>query len=278
MNNQERMSKAALQQTASELRYMALEAIAAAGSGHPGGSLSLADLITALYWGPLKASAQNPRDPDRDRVVLSKGHACPVLYAALCKKGYINKKDLLSLRKAESFLQGHPDMKHTPGIDMSTGSLGQGISAACGMALALRLQGRKSRVYAFLGDGEIEEGEVWEALMFASQYALSNLTIVLDLNGLQIDGSTQQVMSTANIKARFESFGMHTLEINGHDFAAIDAAYEEAARWSLGPTAIIAHTVKGKGVSFMENQVGWHGKALTPDELKEAKAELGVRE
>lgn len=263
---------------AAQMRALALKAISSAGSGHPGGSLSLADLMASLYFGGwLNVDPKDPHKHDRDRVVLSKGHACPILYAALTLKGFMSKEDLMSLRKSGSFLQGHPDMKHTPGIDMSTGSLGQGISAACGIALGLKRQGIGAHVWAFLGDGELDEGEVWEALTFASAYRLDNLTVILDWNGLQIDGSNAQVMNISNPRARFEACGLECVEINGHDLGAIAAAYDKALSCHTAPFGIIARTVKGKGVSFMENQVGWHGKAPDAECLEKALSELGGR-
>ena len=261
-----------------QMRALALKAISSAGSGHPGGSLSLADLMASLYFGGwLNVDPKDPHKHDRDRVVLSKGHACPILYAALTLKGFMSKEDLMSLRKSGSFLQGHPDMKHTPGIDMSTGSLGQGISAACGIALGLKRQGIGAHVWAFLGDGELDEGEVWEALTFASAYRLDDLTVILDWNGLQIDGSNAQVMNISNPRARFEACGLECVEINGHDLGAIAAAYDKALSCHTAPFGIIARTVKGKGVSFMENQVGWHGKAPDAECLGKALSELGGR-
>ena len=263
---------------ANQMRQLCLKAISRAGSGHPGGSLSLADLLAVLYFGGyLNIRPEDPRFKDRDRVVLSKGHACPILYSALALKGFISVDDLMTLRQSTSFLQGHPDMKHTPGIDMSTGSLGQGISAACGIALGLKRQGIKAHVWAFLGDGELDEGEVWEALSFASAYGLSNLTVVLDWNGLQIDGSNKEVMNLGNVKERFEVCGLECVEIDGHDHEAIAAAYDRALSCHTSPFGIIARTVKGKGVSFMENQVGWHGKAPDAQCLEKALCELGGR-
>lgn len=261
---------------AAKIRYEALEAITCAGTGHPGGSLSMADIITVLYFKVMNIDPKHPDDPDRDRMVLSKGHACPALYAALAERGFFDKNELKRLRHLDSFLQGHPDMKHTPGVDMSTGSLGQGISAACGIALAARLQKRSYRVYTVLGDGEIDEGQVWEALMFAKHYNLSNLTIILDHNGLQIDGTNDEVMSVKNPVARFASFGFNVIEIDGNDIDSVIAALSLAQKCADKPTVIVANTVKGKGVSFMENQVGWHGKAPSLDELAKAKEELEV--
>ena len=259
---------------ATELRKSVLEAIYCGGSGHPGGSLSLADIMAVLYGEKLNIDPQNPKAKDRDRVVLSKGHAAPILYAALAYKGFFKKEELRNLRHLDSFLQGHPEMKHTPGVDMTTGSLGQGISAACGMALGLKKQGSKARVYAIIGDGEMDEGQVWEALMFANQYKLSNLTVILDYNRLQIDGSIDEVMDIDNPAERFKAFHLNTIEIDGHNFEQIVNAIDSAEKCTDKPTAIIAHTVKGKGVSFMENQVGWHGKAPSHEELEKALEEL----
>lgn len=270
------MNSKELATVAAKIRYEALDAITCAGTGHPGGSLSMADIITVLYFEVMNVDPKHPDDPDRDRFVLSKGHACPALYAALAERFFFDKKELKRLRHLDSFLQGHPDMKHTPGVDMSTGSLGQGISAACGIALAARLQKRSYRVYTVLGDGEIDEGQVWEALMFAKHYKLSNLTVILDHNGLQIDGSNDEVMSVANPVDRFESFGFNVIEIDGNDIDSLLASFSLARKCTDKPTLIVANTVKGKGVSFMENQVGWHGKAPSTDELAKAKEELGV--
>ena len=270
MDNNELSKKAAM------IRYLALKAIKYGGSGHPGGSLSMADLITCLYFDELQINPSMPSDPNRDRFVLSKGHACPALYAALAMRGFFKIEELLKLRHIDGFLQGHPDMKHTPGIDMTTGSLGQGVSAACGIALAGKLQGKSYRVYTILGDGEMDEGEVWEAMMFSVNYKLSNLTMILDHNGLQIDGPNNTVMRLDNLPARAESFGLNTIEINGHNFTEIKNALGNAKKSLDRPTFIIANTVKGKGVSFMENQVGWHGKAPSEEDLAKAADELGV--
>lgn len=261
---------------ANKIRYQALEAIASGGSGHPGGSLSIADIITVLYFDEMHIDPKSPSDPDRDRFVLSKGHACPAMYAALADKGFFEQTELKRLRHIDSFLQGHPDMKHTSGVDMSTGSLGQGISAACGIAKAGKLQGRNYRVYTLLGDGEINEGQVWEALMFASHYKLNNLVVILDHNGLQIDGSNDEVMSCKHPEKRFEDFGFNVINIDGDDIDSIRAAFALARKCQDKPTAIVAKTIKGKGVSFMENQVGWHGKAPSSEELALAAKELGV--
>lgn len=268
------MSTVEYKKIASTLRKYVLEAIYNGGSGHPGGSLSLADIMAVLYGDRMHLDPKDPKDPNRDRFVLSKGHAAPILYAALAYKGYFEIAELKNLRHLGSFLQGHPEMKHTPGVDMTTGSLGQGISAACGMALGLKMSGSKARVYAVIGDGEMEEGQVWEALMFANQYHLSNLTIVLDYNKLQIDGPTSEVMDVDNPAERFADFHLNTLVIDGHDYEQINDAFDKAEQCTDRATIIVANTIKGKGVSFMENQVGWHGKAPNAEEYKKAMEEL----
>ena len=242
-------------------------------SGHPGGSLSAADVFTYLYFKEMNVDPSRPDWADRDRFVLSKGHCCPSLYAILALKGYFDWSELESLRHVGAMLQGHPDMKGTPGIDMSSGSLGQGVSAACGMALAAKIDNKDYRVYTVLGDGECEEGEVWEAAMFAGHHGLDNLTVIVDCNGLQIDGTTEEVGGVEPLDTKFESFGFDTAIIDGHDFDAIEGAMAEA-KASDKPFAIIMKTVKGKGVSFMEDQVGWHGKATNAEEFKIAMAEL----
>ena len=244
-----------------------------AKSGHPGGSLSAADMFTYLYFKEMNVDPSNPAWEDRDRFVLSKGHCCPSLYAVLALKGYFDWSELEVLRHVGAMLQGHPDMKGTPGIDMSSGSLGQGVSAACGMALAAKIDNKDYRVYTVLGDGECEEGEVWEAAMFAGHHDLDNLTVIVDCNGLQIDGTTAEVGGVEPIDTKFESFGFDTVIIDGHDFDAIEDALAKAKE-SDKPFAIIMKTVKGKGVSFMENQVGWHGKATNAEEFEIAMAEL----
>ncbi len=242
-------------------------------SGHPGGSLSAADVFTYLYFKEMNVDPSRPDWADRDRFVLSKGHCCPSLYAILALKGYFDWSELESLRHVGAMLQGHPDMKGTPGIDMSSGSLGQGVAAACGMALAAKIDKKDYRVYTVLGDGECEEGEVWEAAMFAGHHGLDNLTVIVDCNGLQIDGTTEEVGGVEPLDTKFESFGFDTAIIDGHDFDAIEGAMAQA-KASDKPFAIIMKTVKGKGVSFMENQVGWHGKATNAEEFKIAMAEL----
>jgi transketolase len=244
-----------------------------AGSGHPGGSLSAADIVTVLYFNEMRVDPQNPRLPDRDKFVLSKGHAAPLLYAALAEKGYFPKEELDKLRKLGAMLQGHPSIK-VPGVEMSTGSLGQGFSAAVGMALAARTDGG-GRVYALLGDGELEEGLVWEAAMSAAHYKLDNLCAVVDWNGLQIDGRNEDVMTVAPIGDKFASFGFHVISIDGHSLPAIAGAFAEARSHKGRPTLVVAKTVKGKGVSFMENEAGWHGKTPNEEETKRAMAELG---
>ena len=268
------MNKLELQKTANEIRKGIVSGVHAAKAGHPGGSLSAADIFTYLYFEEMNVDPKNPKDPDRDRFVLSKGHTAPGLYAALAEKGYFPKEDLLTLRHLGSYLQGHPDMKHIPGVDMSSGSLGQGISAACGMALAGKMDNAAYKVYTILGDGEIEEGQVWEAAMFANQYHLDNLVAIVDNNGLQIDGKLSEVCSPEPIPEKFEAFGWHVIRMNAHDFDAIDAAMQEAETIVGKPVAIIQKSVKGKGVSFMENQVGWHGKAPNQAEYEQAMAEL----
>ena len=259
---------------AAKVRLDILDEVYSAKSGHPGGSLSAADVLTYLYEKELNVDPSNPRWEDRDRFVLSKGHAAPALYAALAEKGFFPVKDLTTLRRIGSYLQGHPNMRETPGVDMSTGSLGQGVSTACGMALGLKYQKKNARVYTLLGDGEIEEGEVWEAMMFASKYKLDNLCVMIDNNNLQIDGPIDQVMSSYPIDEKMKAFGLEVETIDGHDFGQIEAAMDRAKKTKGKAYCIILKTVKGKGVSVMENQVGWHGKAPNEEQYKAARKEL----
>ena len=259
---------------AAQVRLNILEAVHAASSGHPGGSLSIAEVITYLYNKEMKTDPKNPKWADRDRLVLSKGHCAPALYAILAEQGFFPREELKKLRQVDSFLQGHPDMKHTPGVDMTTGSLGLGISAACGMALAAKIDNKDYRTYAILGDGETEEGQVWEAAMFAAHYKLDNLCVIVDWNGLQIDGPIAEVMNPAPHDKKFEAFGFHVISIDAHDFDQIEAALAEARTVKGKPTAIIMTSVKGKGVSFMENQVGWHGNAPSDEQYEQAVAEI----
>ncbi len=263
-----------LKLSAANIRKMILEAVHSAKSGHPGGSLSAADILTYLYMSEMNVDPKNPQNPDRDRFVLSKGHASPALYATLAERGLIPKSDISTFRNAESYLQGHPDMKGVSGVDMSTGSLGQGISAACGMALAGKLDNKNYRVYSILGDGECEEGQVWEAAMFAAHYKLDNLTVFLDFNGLQIDGDIRDVMNPTPFDKKFEAFNWNVITIDGHDFDQIEKAINEAKACKGKPTIIIANTIKGKGVSFMENQAGWHGNAPSDEQYDMAISEL----
>ena len=263
-----------LKSIAAKIRLGALEGVHAAASGHPGGSLSIADIMAYLYFEEMNVKADDPKWADRDRFVLSKGHTAPALYATLALKGFFSADELKNLRQVDSFLQGHPDMKGTPGVDMSTGSLGLGISTACGMALAAKVDGKDYRTYTIVGDGESEEGQVWEAAMFAAHYKLDNLCVIIDWNGLQIDGPVAEVMNPTPHDKKFEAFGFHVISIDGHDFDQIEAALNEAKATKGKPTAIIARTVKGKGVSFMENQVGWHGSAPNDEQYEKAVAEI----
>ncbi len=267
-----------LQQHALTIRKDVVTQIFNAQSGHPGGSLSIADVMAYLYFKELNVDPENPAWADRDRFVLSKGHTCPALYSCLAQRGFFDTAELKDFRQISSMLQGHPDMKKIPGVDMSSGSLGQGVSAAVGMALAGKVDKKNYRVYTVLGDGEIEEGQVWEAAMFAAHYDLDNLCVIVDSNGLQIDGPVAEVMSPHPIDAKFEAFGFHVIVIDGHDFDAIEKAFDEAKTVSGKPTAIILNTSKGKGVSFMENQVGWHGKAPNEEQYNQALAELAATE
>lgn len=268
------MNKLELQKTAVEVRKGIVEGVHAAKAGHPGGSLSAADIFTYLYFEEMNIDPKNPKDPDRDRFILSKGHTAPGLYSTLANRGYFPVEDLLTLRHTGSYLQGHPDMKHIPGVDMSSGSLGQGVSAACGMALAGKLNKKDYRVYALCGDGEIEEGQIWEAAMFAGFRKLDNLCVIVDNNNLQIDGAIDEVCSPYPIDKKFEAFNFHVININGNDFDELKAAFDEAKATKGMPTAIIAHTLKGMGVSYMENSVGWHGKAPNDEEFAVAMEDL----
>lgn len=268
------MDKLKLMKTANEIRKGIVSSVHSAKAGHPGGSLSAADIFTYLYFEELRIDPKEPKKADRDRFVLSKGHTAPGLYSALAERGYFPKEDLLTLRHVGSYLQGHPDMKHIPGVDMSSGSLGQGLSAACGMALAGKMKQQDYRVYALCGDGEIEEGQIWEAAMFAGFRKLDNLCVIVDNNNLQIDGPIDEVCSPYPIDKKFESFNFHVINIDGNDFDEIKRAFDEARTTKGMPTAIIAHTVKGKGVSYMENSVGWHGKAPNDEEYAVAMEDL----
>ncbi len=259
---------------ACKARMGIIEGVFNAKSGHPGGSLSCVDIITYLYFHHMNVDAQNPKMEDRDRFVLSKGHAAPALYSVLALKGFFPVEELKTLRKSDSMLQGHPSIKYTPGVDMCTGSLGQGISAACGMALGAKIGGKSFRVYTVLGDGEIQEGQVWEAAMYASSKGLDNLVAVVDNNNLQIDGKITEVNSPYPIAEKFKAFGWNVIEICAHSFDEIDAAFKAASEFKGKPTAIIAKSVKGKGVSFMEDQVGWHGTAPNAEQYQQAMDEL----
>ncbi|MBQ4091064.1 MAG: transketolase [Clostridia bacterium] len=266
-----------LEKIAAKIRLGVIESTYAAKSGHPGGSLSITDILTYLYFEEMTVYPEDPKNEDRDRLVLSKGHTAPALYSALAVKGFFPFEELKTLRKIDSRLQGHPDMKGTPGVDMTTGSLGLGISAACGMALAGKLNNKDYRVYAILGDGESEEGQVWEAAMFANHYKLDNLCVILDYNKLQIDGPVAEVIGPAPFEPKLEAFGYNVISIDGHDFNEIDAAFKAARECKGRPTAIVAHTVKGKGVSFMENKVNWHGAAPKDADYAIAVEEISAR-
>ena len=265
-----------LKKIAANVRLGIVEAVYNASSGHPGGSLSIADAITYLYFEEMNVDPKNPKWEDRDRLVLSKGHTSPALYATLAHRGFFPVEDLKTFRHIDSYLQGHPDMKGTPGVDMSTGSLGLGISAACGMALSAKIRGKDYRTYTFVGDGESQEGQVWEALMFASHYKLDNLCVYIDWNGLQIDGAITDVMNPTPYKEKLEAFGFNVISIDGHDFEQIEAAFKTARECKGKPTAIVAKSVKGKGVSYMENQAGWHGSAPNKEQYEQAVAELSA--
>ena len=268
------MNKLELQKTANEIRKGIVTAVHSAKSGHPGGSLSAADIFTYLYFEEMNIDPANPKKADRDRFVLSKGHVAPGLYATLAERGYFPVKDLETLRHVGSYLQGHPDMKHIPGVDMSSGSLGQGVSVAVGMALSAKLSNESYRVYTLAGDGEIQEGQIWEAAMFAGHRKLDNLVVIVDNNGLQIDGNIDDVCSPYPIDEKFKAFNFHVINVDGHDFDALEKAFKEAREVKGQPTAIIAKTVKGKGVSFMENQAGWHGSAPNDEQYAQAMADL----
>lgn len=268
------MNEKELQKKAIQVRRGIIEAVHGAGAGHPGGSLSSADILTYLYAEEMNINPADPKNPDRDRFVLSKGHSAPGLYSALANRGYFPVQDLNTLRHLGSYLQGHPDMKHIPGVDMSSGSLGQGLSCAAGMALAGKMQGKDYRVYVLCGDGELQEGQIWEAAMFAGFRKLDNLCVIVDNNNLQIDGPVDEVCSPYPIREKFEAFRFHVVEIDGNCFSEIAAAFQETKTCKGKPTAIIAKTVKGKGVSFMENQVGWHGKAPNDEEYRIAMEDL----
>lgn len=277
------MDKIKLEKIALEVRKSILTEVYCAQSGHPGGSLSVADLLTYLYFEEMNVDPKNPKDPDRDRFVLSKGHTSPALYAVLAERGFFPKEDLKTFRHKDSYLQGHPDVKHIPGVDMSSGSLGQGLSAACGMALSAKISEKKYRVWVAVGDGESQEGQIWEAAMFASHYGLNNLCAFVDFNGLQIDGPVTEVMNPTPLDEKFAAFGWNVMVIDGHDFEQIEKAVK-AAKESSKPTAVIMKTVKGKGVSYMENQCSWHGSApkteqyeLGMKELEEALATLAAK-
>ena len=270
----EQSKKLTLSRIANNIRIGIIEEVYNAKCGHPGGSLSIADIMTYLYFEEMNINPSEPRFEGRDRFVLSKGHTAPALYATLAERGFFPKEDLKTLRKTTSYLQGHPDMKGVPGVDMSTGSLGQGISAACGMALSSKLDGKPFRVYTVLGDGESEEGQVWEAAMFAAHYKLDNLVAVLDLNGLQIDGPITEVMNPTPHDEKFRAFGWHVITIDAHNFDEIESAFAEARRTEGKPTVIIARSIKGKGVSYMENACEWHGQAPKEDLYKVAVSDL----
>jgi len=264
-----------LKEIAVEVRKNIIKMLTESQSGHPGGSLSAVEILTSLYFSEMRVDPKNPKWEDRDRFILSKGHAAPVLYAVLAEKGFFDKSELMTLRKINSNLQGHPSIKNTPGVDMSTGSLGQGLSVANGMALAAKLDNKDYRVYILLGDGELEEGQVWEAAMTAAHYKLDNVTAFVDFNGLQIDGPCTQVMNVTPIAEKFRAFGWNVIEIDGHDYNQIFDAIDKAKATKGMPTVIVAKTVKGKGVSFMENQVGWHGTAPNKEQCEQALQELG---
>ena len=271
------MNNTELELTAYKIRRDAVTAVHSAASGHPGGSLSIADILAVLYFDEMNIDPNNPKNPDRDRFVLSKGHCAPALYGALAERGFFPVEDIKTFRHVDSYLQGHPDMKGVPGVDMSTGSLGQGICAANGMALAAKLDGKSYRVYTILGDGELEEGQVWEAAMFAPHYKLDNLTAFVDFNGLQIDGDITKVMNPTPIDKKFEAFGWNVITINAHDMDEIKNAIAAAKATKGKPTVIIAKSIKGKGVSYMENQASWHGSAPNDEQYELAMKELDAK-
>ncbi|MBE6597899.1 MAG: transketolase [Ruminococcaceae bacterium] len=268
--------KGELCEIARQIRIGIIDAVYSANSGHPGGSLSIADVLAYLYFEEMNVDPANPKMENRDRLVLSKGHCAPGLYSALAQRGFIPVEDLKTFRKTDSYLQGHPDMKHTPGVDMSSGSLGQGTSVSCGMALAGKIDNAPYRVYAILGDGETQEGEVWEAAMFAAHYKLSNLCWLVDFNGLQIDGAITDVMNPTPYDKKFEAFGWNVVECDAHDFDSIEKAYAAAKACADKPTVIISHSTKGKGVSYMENNVAWHGAAPNAEQYEIAMKDLGA--
>lgn len=263
-----------LENISKQIRRNVIEEVYSANSGHPGGALSIADILTVLYFNQMNINSEKPHDENRDRFILSKGHASAALYAVLAEKGYFPKEDLKTFRKINSYLQGHPDMKHIPGVDMTTGSLGQGLSAANGMAMAAKIDKKDIRVYCLVGDGEIEEGQIWEAAMTSSKYKLDNLCLIVDNNNLQIDGTIEEVMSSYPIDEKFKSFGFNVINIDGHNCEQIIKAFESARNCKGKPTVIIAKTIKGKGVSFMENKVEWHGKAPKEEQYVKAMEEL----
>ena len=263
-----------LQKKATDIRLGAVEAVYSGKSGHPGGALSAADIIACLYFSELNIDPKKPQDPNRDRFVLSKGHSCPALYAAMAMRGYFDVKELKNFRKLGSLTQGHPDMKTMKGIDFSAGSLGQGFSVACGIALNAKINKQDYRTYVMIGDGESQEGQIWEATMFAAHYKLDNLCLIVDNNGLQIDGAVKDVMNTMPYPSKFRAFGWNVISIDGHNIEEILEAFEKAKATKGKPTVIVAKTVKGKGVSFMENQAGWHGKAPNEEQYNQAKSEL----
>ncbi|MCL2095674.1 MAG: transketolase [Oscillospiraceae bacterium] len=271
----DKSKKQILTHAANEIRKGSLTAVYSANSGHPGGSLSIADILAYLFIEKMNIDENNPDNPGRDRFVLSKGHTAPALYAALAEKGFFPKEDLKTFRRGDSYLQGHPDMKGVPGVDMSTGSLGQGVSAACGMAKSAKIFGEDYQVYAILGDGELQEGQVWEAAMFAAHYNLDNLCLFIDFNGLQIDGDITKVMNPTPIDEKYKAFGFNVISIDGHNFDEIDDAVNQAEECKGKPTAIICRTIKGKGVSFMENKAEWHGSAPSKEQYEQAMTELG---